>query len=231
MKVIEEKMVGDKLTLFSTLYGPITFVVIGRNHDAENTITVISEKVIDILPFSGTLFKDVRNIFSSGKYNNAYCYNTTVYKYSQLQYWMNGLYTNYNQYNYIIPFCNSLEDDIKRAIVPVKKSTINRITDEVFTTTDSIFLLSATEVGLEANPIEGHTYDYFYKNSPLTSSIEKNVIDSGDLKESPYWLRSQDETGENVLLVDTKNKLNPVNPKITAGFRPAMCLDFSMLHR
>ena len=176
--------VGDEFTIPHDVYGDIPFIVIGKNHDAPNTSTILSKEIIELLPFDA---KEANNSSANRK-----SYGNNRYLYGNLLQWMNSdaeagqwytaqhpadasptsdnVWNNYNPYADKAGFLHGFSDDFKRQLVTVNKTTAkNTKTDGggSETVSSKAFLLSTTEVGLanENNIAEGTIYEYFSKNN------------------------------------------------------------------
>ena len=176
--------VGDEIIVPHKVYGNIPFIVIGKNHDAPDTVTILSKEILQLLSFDA---KEPSNSDSNRKSNG-----NNRYLYSNLLQWMNSeaeagqwytaqhsadqsptsdnVWDNYNPYVDKEGFLHGFSDDFKRQLVTVNKITAkNTITDgggsEIVSS--KAFLLSTTEVGLanENNIAEGTIYEYFSKNN------------------------------------------------------------------
>ena len=176
--------VGDEIVTYHSRYGYIPFIAIGKDHDAPDTVTILSKEILELLPF------DAREINNS--YSNKQKYGNNRYRYSNLLQWMNSeaeagqwytskhsadqsptsdnVWDNYNPYVDKEGFLHGFSEEFKRQLVTVNKITAkNTVTDgggsEIVSS--KIFLLSTTEVGLanENNIAEGTIYEYFSNNN------------------------------------------------------------------
>ena len=175
--------IGDEIVIPHSLYGDIPFIVIGRDHDADNSVTVLSKEIIRLLPFDA---KEASNSDTNRK-----SYGNNRYLYSNLLQWMNSdkaagsWYTaqhsadtapsntsvvTYNPYSNVDGFLKGFSSDVVDQMITVDKTTaLNTITDsggsEVVSS--KVFLLSSTEVGLadENSIAEGKIYEYFSNNN------------------------------------------------------------------
>ena len=179
--------VGDEIIVPHKVYGNIPFIVIGKNHDAPDTVTILTKDILELLPF------DAREGSSSN--HDKQKYGNNRYLYSNLLQWMNSeadagkWYTekhpddqapintwwfawvvSYNPYADKAGFLHGFSSDFKRQLVTVNKITAkNTVTDgggsEIVS--GKAFLLSTTEVGLdnENNIAEGTIYEYFRNNN------------------------------------------------------------------
>ena len=180
---ISNAFVGDTVLINHAIYGDIPFIVIGRNHDADNSVTLLTKDIVRLLPFDA---KESSNTDDNRKSNG-----NNRYKYSNLLQWMNSdkaagqWYTaqhsadaapdstsvvTFNPYSNVDGFLRGFSSDVVNQMITVDKTTaLNTVTDgggsEVVSS--KIFLLSTTEVGLanENNIAEGKIYEYFSNNN------------------------------------------------------------------
>ena len=169
--------IGDEVIIPHDIYGDIPFIIIGINHDTNNSVTLLSKNIVRCLAFSTIAF------------NNRY-------KYSNILHWMNsdkrgGLLKGFSS-------------DIINQMIEVPKRT-SVYTGRYEDISSKIFLLSRTEVGLgnENDIEEGNTYDYFSQNNTDERRITyhskyavNNSVYNGSsfntTNEWHWWLRTPD---------------------------------------
>lgn len=172
--------VGNDLMIPHDIYGDIPFVVIGKNHDAPDTVTVLSKDIIRLLPFDA---RECANPDSAIRQ-----YGNNRYDYSNLLQWLNSdkstkdwytdqhlydqspvnaLVVSYTPYLFEDGFLRGFSDTLKSQLASADKFTVksDKTSDIV---TSKVFLLSATEVGLgdlsyNDDLVEGEVYEYFNK--------------------------------------------------------------------
>ena len=211
--------VGDGITINHDVYGDVPFIVIGKNHDAPDTITILTKEILELLPF------DANEVSNSDPDRQKYGNNR--YLYSNLLQWMNSeaetgqWYTaqhstdqspnstsvvSHNPYADKAGFLHGFSDDFKRQLVTVNKTTAKPNVDgggsEIVSS--KAFLLSTTEIGLsnENNIAEGTIYEYFSQNNndarrvayPSTYCLNNaggcTSTDFAEGKGWYYWLRT-----------------------------------------
>ena len=165
--------VGDTINISHSIYGTIPFIVIGKNHDANNSVTLLTKEILRLLCF------DAQEGSSSDYYIKNYGNNR--YKYSNLLQWMNSDkaagnwytaqhstdhaptsgYLSNNPYNNIDGLLRGFSTNVIDQMITVSKTTY--ITGGSETVSSKVFLLSTTEVGLGNvnNIAEGSIYEYF----------------------------------------------------------------------
>lgn len=174
--------VGDEIVVPHDEYGDILFTVIGKNHDAPNTITILSKNILELLPFDAMEYGNPD--MTREKYGN------NRYLVSNLLQWLNrddpyGKWyipqhpydqaptpdaVTHNSYINRPGFLHGFSGDFKQQLVTVSKTTVkNTVTDGGGSenVSSKVFLLSTTEVGFtnENNIVEGVIYEYFSKNN------------------------------------------------------------------
>ena len=214
------KSIGDEVTYNHSLYGDIPFIIIGRNHDTSDSVTLLTKNIVRLLPFDA---KEASNTDSNRKSNG-----NNRYKYSNLLQWMNSdkaagewytaqhsadappieanVWSNHNPYANIDGLLKGFGPELTDKLAIVDKTTALCSTDgggsEVVSS--KIFLLSTTEVGLanENNIAEGSIYEYFSSNNtdarriayPSTYCLNNTGgYTNGNLTTSNgwhYWLRT-----------------------------------------
>ena len=233
----EEVSIGDEIVIPHSLYGDIPFIVIGRNHDADNSVTLLSKEIIRLLAFDA---KESSNTNTSRqKYGN------NRYKYSNILQWMNSdkaggqWYTaqhsvdaapdstnvvSHNPYSNIDGFLKGFSSDVVNSMITVDKTTVLHPVDgggsEVVSS--KVFLLSTTEVGINENNIaEGKIYEYFSNNNvdsqrlayPSTYCLNNagGFTSTGLVSGKPWhwWLRTPSSVNSDIVRsVDISGALN-----------------------
>lgn len=237
--------IGEEIILEHDLYGKIPFIVIGRNHDGPDTITVLSKDIIQLMAFdaeeANPLIREYTNMTPLSRFGNP------TYSKSNIHQWLNSdassgkwyeetheydlppssPYVGFrNPYTELPGFLNGFTDDIKSLIVPVDKPTIeyyimfkNQPPQKHNVDVPSkVFLLSATEIGIDPNGVEGITYEYFKENRSHrriahpseycinhsdTANIGDGRILSSD-KGCRYWLRTTEDINDLFSITQTK---------------------------
>lgn len=235
----------------STYYGnPIINVVIGQDHDGDNTTTLQAQKIICLKAFDA---KESSNSNSDRKN-----YGNNRYLYSNLLSWLNSdagagawytakhsadaaptnanVWSNYNEYDTEAGFLYGFGTDMKNAMIPVSKRTAkNTATDGggYEDVSSKVFLLSNTEVGLanENNVAEGAIYTYYRTSSnriayPTSEAVSKSEYKDTNLSSSKawyWWLRSPSASAScNARFVNTDGSLYSNNAYYGYfGVRPA----------
>ena len=174
--------IGDEVIIPHESMGNIPFIVIGKDHDAPNSVTLLTRDIVTCLAFDA---KEPNNSDTSRQ-----SYGNNRYKYSNILQWLNsdkaagGWYspqhtndqapssTDYvlhNPYTNIDGLLRGFSSDIVNQMIEVPKRTVISTVDgggyeDVFS---KIFLLSRTEVGLgNKNDIkEGYIYEYFSQDN------------------------------------------------------------------
>lgn len=174
--------VGDEFEVSHDVYGEIPFIVIGKNHDGDNTITIMSKYILELLPFDAAEPSNIDEGRRKSGNNN--------YKHSNLLQWLNSTdkdrwyhqqhrydsapdrcvnnrksVCTSNPYSIRDGFLCGFNEDFLSQLVTVPKRTVEPDYDWVGSTISyhKVFLLSSTEVGLgNVNGVlEGETYEYF----------------------------------------------------------------------
>ena len=172
--------IGEEITINHEIYGDIPYIVIGKNHDADNSVTLLTRDIIRLLPFDAVEFYN--NDANRKKHGN------NRYIYSNLLQWMNSdkaageWYTakhiydvapdfdnvTYNPYTNIDGLLRGFDNDVVNSMISVYKTTVvpNK-NDRGDLDICKVFLLSTTEVGLadKNNIDEGNIYEYFSNNT------------------------------------------------------------------
>ena len=222
------KSIGDEVTYTHSLYGDIPFIIIGRNHDTSDSVTLLTKNIVRLLPFDA--------IEASNSDSNRKSYGNNRYKYSNLLQWMNSdkaarewytaqhsadappieanVWSNHNPYANIDGLLKGFGPELTDKLAIVDKTTVVPTIDgggsEVVSS--KIFLLSITEVGLdnENNIAEGSIYEYFSMNNtnnrriayPSTYCLNITTYSSGNLTASNgwyYWLRTPYYLNSNIV--------------------------------
>ena len=169
--------IGDEIVIPHSMYGNIPFIVIGKNHDATNSVTLLSKEILRLMAF------DAAEPTSDDTNSQIYGYNR--YRYCNELQWLNSTESagswfkaqhkfdeapdadkvTYNPYSDIDGFLKGFSDGVLDQMIEVPKTTAlsqydGSGSEEV---SSKVFLLSSTEVGLEnENSIEeGEVYEYF----------------------------------------------------------------------
>lgn len=202
--------VGDQFVCNHSTYGEIVWDIIGVNHDTpqdsslSNSLTIQAHSIIA----PGTIFDAPEtNNTDSGRKN----YGNNNWNLSNVRQYLNSTaasswFTATHDYD-VAPsayssrpgFLNGFDNDFLSAIGPVTKTTLYPSVDGTgtYTTNDTMFLLSMTEVyaGQNSSTSEGSVYPYYSDNSSLsapgTSSDTNRVktrLDNGNT--GYWWLRS-----------------------------------------
>lgn len=174
--------VGDEIVVSHSVYGEIPFIVIGKNHDGDNTITIMSKYILELLPFDAAEPSNIDEGRRESGNNN--------YKHSNLLQWLNSTdkdkwYRPQHDYdsapkrcaNNRKPVCTSnpysnrdgflcgFSEDFLSRLVTAPKRTVEPDRDFIGSSIiyTKVFLLSSTEIGLgtEDGVLEGETYEYF----------------------------------------------------------------------
>ena len=178
----KEIMIGDEITISHSIYGDIPFIVIGKDHDADNSVTLLTKEIVRLLAF------DSRETYNTNDERQDYGNNR--YKYSNILQWMNSdkvggewyekqhsydedpyntSVVSYNPYSNIDGLLRGFNSGVVKEMIKVDKITTIPITDGSGSETVSskVFLLSNTEVGLanENSIEEGSIYEYFSNNN------------------------------------------------------------------
>ena len=174
--------VGDEVTIFHNVFGALSFIVIGKNHDTSNSVTLLTKYALDL----GYCFDAEEGQGCTNRGNG-------IYKYSNLLQWMNSDktagswyaakhqydnppiysylaiddYTDRSCYYYADGLLRGFNDDIINRMITVNKPT-NIWNGEsgsngktiLETISSKVFLLSTTEVG-GTDDGEGKVYEYF----------------------------------------------------------------------
>lgn len=74
--------IGEEIIINHDIYGDIPFIVIGKNHDASNSVTLLSKEILRLLAF------DARELENPD--NNIKEFGNNRYRYSNLLQWMNS---------------------------------------------------------------------------------------------------------------------------------------------
>ena len=147
--------VGDRLYIHHDVYGDINFIVIGRNHDAEDSITLLSTYIIKIMPYN--YLKNTRSLYKQNteelKGINSNYKDSDIYK-----------FINNEESGLLAGFDKELVDKI--ITVPKKTYILSDNGDyDIKDVPSKAFLLSASEVGfriLSREP-DGEIYELFKK--------------------------------------------------------------------
>lgn len=179
--------VGDEIVVPHRLYGSMKFIVIGKNHDSQGTVTILSKEILELLPF------DAKEPANPNETRQKYGNNR--YRYSNLLQWLNsdgrcgttwynkqheydnGPYTedvSYNPYVARNGFLYGFSEEFKSQLADVCKWTIIPSVDngDAEYVNNKVFLLSRNEIGLGPEvdwTQEGTIYEYFrYNNTDET---------------------------------------------------------------
>ena len=241
--------IGEEITINHEIYGDIPFIVIGKNHDVSNSVTLLTRDIVRLLPFDAVEFYN-----SNGDRQK---YGNNRYKYSNLLQWMNSdeaggqWYTakhiydvapdfdnvTYNPYTNIDGLLRGFDNDVVNSMITVYKTTAvpnkyNRGDLDI----GKVFLLSTTEVGLadKNNIDEGDIYEYFDNNNVdvqrLAYPSEYCLNNAGGYTNTNFasgkpwhwWLRTPSYGVRIVTLSGALNSNNAYNGNI--GLRFAICL-------
>lgn len=232
--------IGDQLVASHSEYGEIIWDIIGINHDADNSITIQAHDVIA----TGNVFDAPE---TSNTDSNRKSYGNNNWRDSNIRQWLNSTaasnwFTATHQYD-VAPsgysskpgFLNGFDNDFLSAIGPVTKTTMYPTVDGTgtYTTNDTMFLLSMTEVyaGQNSSTSEGSVYPYYSDNSSLSApginpdtNRVKTRLDNGNT--GYWWLRSAyPSTSHGVRYVDTSGYVNYDYAYNTyPGLAPACCI-------
>ena len=133
-KLIKELNISDKVRFGSYKVGdneitPVIWRIVAKNHPGypENSVTLLTDEIIDLHPFSKDKIKS---------------YGT-----SDIRYWLNTV-SGFLSHFTTNEFSKILDTNIK----VIKNEHDTKLTDDLI---DKVFLLSLVEVGAEVNNIEG----------------------------------------------------------------------------
>lgn len=238
--------IGDQLVCSHSEFGEIVWDIIGINHDTpqdsslSNSLTIQAHSIIA----PGTIFDAPE---TSNTDSNRKNYGNNNWNLSNVRQYLNstaasGWFTATHSYD-VAPsayssrpgFLNGFDNDFLSVIGPVTKTTLYPSVDGsgTYTTNDTMFLLSMTEVyaGQNSSTSEGSVYPYYSDNSSLlapgTSSDTNRVktrLDNGNT--GYWWLRSAYPSYSNyVRYVRTSGDVNYNNAYYTTpGLAPACCI-------
>ena len=241
--------IGDEISYRHKILKEIPFVVIGKNHDADNSITILSRDIIKFMSFDA---KEPTN-----PNTNRSMYGNNRYKYSNIHQWINSDIENWykqshstdeepkedlvscNPYNNLEGLLNGFGSELLNLIIPVTKTIAIPTPDGsgIDTITCKAFLLSSTEVGFTEEIQEGEIYEYFEENNinsrrlsdPTDYALENrdqsiNVVNSEG--HGSWWLRTPNTTNSymNKIVCQDGTKGNMESYEGKIGIRIAMCL-------
>lgn len=239
----------------STYYGsPIVWQIGDKNHAGypANSVTLVSDKIIKIVPFDAK---------ESGGDSNRQSYGNNRYALANLRQWLNkaaaswyqsqhsydrapsSSYVSYNPYDTQAGFLSGFSAQMIAAILDttltVAKATVDGGGSE--TVTDKVFLLSKAEVGLGAeNSINEGTLLAMFSDAasriayPTAAAVTNSTYTTSDLSASQpwyWWLRSPIATySYNVRGVGTSGAESDGGAlRGRSGLRPALNLPSSIL--
>lgn len=188
--------IGETVTLTLTNGQELPFIIIGKNADGDNTITVQSEKAFGRVRFCSEL--------------PGHPYGWSHPLHNDIRRWL-------RQFEGNIP-----EEDLD-CVEIVKKNT--RLSDEdggdTIQTEEKFFLLSASEAGFRIDNEyvydEGKAYEYFARNQ---NRSRRKVDLDGDPRY--WWLRSPDPShAHGVRLVHTDGSLGNSSANSSRAVAPA----------
>ena len=229
--------IGEEITINHEIYEDIPFIVIGKNHDASNSVTLLTRDIVRLLPFDAVEFYN--NDTNRKKHGN------NRYIYSNLLQWMNSdeaageWYTSqhnadvapsdtsvvsYNPYSNVDGLLRGFDNDVVNSMITVYKTTaVPNKNDRGDLDIGKVFLLSTTEVGLadKNNIDEGNIYEYFDNNNVdaqrLAYPSEYCLNNAGGFTNTSFasgkpwhwWLRTPySGNSYSVRFVDTTGALN-----------------------
>lgn len=239
----------------STYYGnPIVWQIGDKNHAGypANSVTLVSDKIIKIVPFDAK---------ESGGDSNRQSYGNNRYALANLRQWLNkaaaswyqsqhsydrapsASYVSYNPYDTQAGFLSGFSAQMIAAILDttltVAKASVDGGGSE--SVTDKVFLLSKAEVGLGAeNSInEGSVLAMFSDATsriayPTAAAVANSTYTSSSLSASQpwyWWLRSPRATYSCIVhSVDSSGAEIDGNAYVgSRGLRPALNLKSSIL--
>lgn len=233
---------------------PIIWMVVAKNHNSvpaypTNSITLITEKIIDLRAFDAAEPKNpMAYVSSSG--NNTYSLSNIdqwlnadnspwyVARHSTDQSPNNTYAIQGTGYDTRPGFLSNFTNDEKNVILDttIRATKYSQTTEDM---TRKLFLPSATEIGFTVNTIvDGARWEYFDSNgsrrASLTSQCYNNTLStskpSGETAYWNYWLRSASlVTGEIVFTVDYTGSHSMVAALLGSyGVRPALNLASSL---
>ena len=217
VKLLSSLPVGAKVKDTNTKYNgaTITWLVGGHNHYATNQTALVSECIISLKAFDA---KEPNNADTNRKN-----YGNNRYSVSNIRRWLNSsattwysaqhstdappnntnVWNNYNEYDAEVGFLTNFSENMRNALVPTTLTVAkNTVTDGggSETVSDSVFLLSNTEVGLanENSIAEGKLMSLFSTASnriakPTSQAVSNSEYTDSTLNASSvwrYWLRT-----------------------------------------
>ena len=80
---VADVSVSDEVIVPHAVYGDMPFIVIGKNHDANNSVTLLTKEIVDLLIFD----KEHKD---QGIYGAEYSYGDMDYRYANITQYMNS---------------------------------------------------------------------------------------------------------------------------------------------
>lgn len=224
--------VGDEVVIPHSIYGNIPFIVIGKNHDASNSVTLLTKEIVRCLAFDA---KEPTNSNSNRQSNG-----NSNYRYSNILQWMNstkaagewytaqhtydqaptGDYVTYTPYSEIDGLLRGFDSSVINQMITVSKRTAIPVTDGggYDDVSSKIFLLCWSEIYADAgDKTEGSVYEYFsstanYYASRRSASISDIAYDttsyrSTDFKRHKdwYWMLRGNRGASGLSIVDNND--------------------------
>lgn len=251
---IGAKVKFGKYAVSGDVTQPITWIVVAKNHISTpayptNSVTLITEKIIDVLPLDAP---EPQNVVSETTLNG-----NSDYRYSNLDQWLNkdgsagnwytpahsfdqppvaGSNTGYRGYSNRPAFLNAFSTDEKDIILNTTIRCKNSL-GEVNDITRKVFLPSGVEIGAFSNSMnEGSSFEYFkgatiYSiRSSMTAQLFNDPALSATLKPSTitgsysWWTRSSATIMSYNYFITENGDTNSYRAAQPYGIRPALNL-------